>query len=175
MLRVTQVLEPWTDFSMIRPEVLEAACVRGTAVHGACEAYANGIWAPALPSEYQGYFDSFKKWFDLYVIRVIFTEKALKSDTFQITGHPDLCAIIKGDIFPRIIDYKTPASKYKTWRAQIGAYCTMARDAGYPVIGGMSLRLRADGGPAIADVYNDTTGDWAGFLSALNAYRYFKQ
>jgi len=82
---------------MVRPDVLAAACERGTAVHKACECYATGLWSPALPADWRGYFDSFKKWFDLYVLEVIFTEKPLKSDVLGLTGHPDLCALIKGD------------------------------------------------------------------------------
>ncbi len=37
---VTEVLQPWSDFSRIPPAVLEAAASRGTAAHQACEAIA---------------------------------------------------------------------------------------------------------------------------------------
>jgi hypothetical protein len=38
----------------------------------------------------------------------------------------------------------------------------------------MSLRLDPKGGDAKAVVYEYSDDDWAAFLSALNAYRYFK-
>jgi len=59
---VTQVLQPFADFSGIRPEVLEAAADRGTRVHSACLAKAAGAWSKPLPESEVGYYESFCAW-----------------------------------------------------------------------------------------------------------------
>jgi hypothetical protein len=65
MLRVTEILSPYNDFSHVPADVLEAAAARGTEVHLFCAAYAQGIWS-APPAEIAGYCDSFRAWFDLF-------------------------------------------------------------------------------------------------------------
>jgi len=165
----------FTDFSMIREDVLAAACARGTAVHSACGAYALGLWVSPLPDEYRGYFLSFTSWFDQYVEKVHLVEKRLFDETYKYKGKPDLALKIKGDKLPSVLDLKTPIAVGKTWCAQLAAYKNLIEINENIKIGRcLSLRLKVDGGPPIANDYQYSDSDYAAFLSALNAYRYFK-
>ena len=170
---VTTVLGAFADFDMIRPDVLEAAKLRGSGVHAAAAAYAAGLYVRPLPVDWQGYFDSFRRWFDLYVAEVIFVEERFQNHQFFYSGKPDLGAVLM-DGRRVVVDYKTPAAEYPTWKSQISAYCDLAEDVYPPHFDGMSLRLRRDGKPARANVYDSSGNDYAAFLSALAAYRYFK-
>ena len=69
MIRVTEALKPFADFSMIHPDVLDYASERGTVIHKACSNYANGVYVikGLWPPDYVGYFNSFTDWFDKYV------------------------------------------------------------------------------------------------------------
>lgn len=169
MITVTQALSPFVDLSMISDARLHYASARGTAVHRACSAYAQGLWVPALPSDYQLYFDSFKRWFDAWVKDIIWVERQLTDNTYRFSGHPDLyCYLISGEKL--IVDHKTPVTESPTWKAQIAAYCHLAEAES-----GMVLRLRPDGTEALATRYFNRAADFAAFLAALTAYRYFKK
>lgn len=170
---VTTVLGVFADFDVIRDEVLEAAKLRGSGVHAAAAAYASGLYVQPLPKDWQGYFDSFRRWFDLYVDEVIFVEERFHNEQFYFHGKPDLGAVLM-DGRRVVVDYKTPAAEMPTWKSQISAYCDLAEDYYGPHFDGMSLRLRRDGKPAKANVYDTSGNDFAAFLAALTAYRYFK-
>jgi hypothetical protein len=170
---VTTVLGVYTDFNAIRPDILEAAKLRGNAVHGAAAAYAKGLFVPPLPFDWQGYFDSFRRWFDACVKEVLFVEKRFFDEIFLYDGKPDLGAVLKDDRRV-IVDYKTPVAEYPTWKSQIAAYCELAKKTYPPEFEAVSLRLKKDGGAAKATVYDFSQNDYAAFLSALTAYRYFK-
>lgn len=170
---VTQVLGVFADFDKIRPDVLEEAQRRGTAVHNAAAAHALGLWSNSLPEIWQGYFKSFRNWFDKYVAEVIFVEERFHDDIFYFHGKPDLGAKLIDGRFV-IPDYKTPVTEYPTWKSQVAAYRHLAHKKYDYNFECMSLRLDKNGGPAKAAIYRYSDDDFAAFLSALNAYRYFK-
>lgn len=60
LLSVTRVLAPFTGLDAVRPDVLEAACRRGTAVHTACLLHAQGIFSIDPEGEWHGLVDSFR-------------------------------------------------------------------------------------------------------------------
>ena len=172
MFSVTQVLSPFSDFSRIRDDVLQAACDRGTAVHRFCQAYALGAWA-IEPEGLEGYCESFRRWYDLAVDEVVSVEQEYKDEQFGFMGHPDLVAVLKGTGAKAglaVIDYKTPVGKGTTWELQLSAYrhLTKAKNAG-------SLRLRSDGGVPIMDWVPDGPKLFNLFLSALNLKNYFSK
>jgi hypothetical protein len=169
------------DFSGIRADVLEAACRRGGIIHAAAASYARGLWVRPLAPSFQGYFDSFKNWFDQYVDQVLLVEVRLDCDVYKITGKPDLvCVLIDGRFV--VVDYKTPISEKPTWKAQLAAYRYLVQKywqekpnmlkANYPDC--MSLILKGNGQPARAYPYEYADSDFAAFLSARFAYGYFK-
>lgn len=167
MITVTQVLSPWADFSRIPGDVLQAACERGSSVHQYCQAYALGVWA-IEPEGLEGYCESFRRWFHTYVLEVISVEQEYRDDQFGFMGHPDIVVVIKEDLFPTVIDYKTPVGKGNTWELQLAAYRHLsgAKQAG-------SLRLDPDGGVPKMDWVPQDPKLFNLFLSALNLKNYF--
>ena len=174
---VTTVLNPFVDFSKIDPEVLRAASVRGQVVHDACASYALDMFVSFKrlrdfdPTALL-FFQSFQRWFDQYVGEVIFVEKELTCPIYQFIGHLDLFATMT-DGRKVIVDYKTPAVESRSWRAQLSGYRHLV-DVNYggkfPV---MALMLNREGRAAKAITYQHSDEDFAAFLSALNAHRYF--
>lgn len=175
MFSVTQVLEPFTDFSKIPPEVLEEAKLRGSMAHGLFASYALCLWIPAVPENCIGYFDSFKRWFDSTVELVVAVEKRLNHPIHRYTGQLDLLCKIKGDEGYALIDHKTPAALQLSWRVQTAAY----RELGlleYPdIFRTGTLRLSKEGRKAKFDEHTTTLAqDFAIFLNCLSAYKFFK-
>jgi hypothetical protein len=172
---VTTVLGPFTDFSSVPSGILEKAITRGKDTHRYSIAYALGMLFQEVPDYIKGYFDSFKRWFDKYVEKVYFAEVLLKDEILGFHGHPDLFVrMVDGrDVVP---DIKTPAVESPTWKAQLSAYRHLVkvneRLPEYPEC--MALQPRKDGREAKAILYNYADRDFRAFLSALNAYRYFK-
>lgn len=174
MVRVTEPLGVYFDRGGIPDRVLEAAAARGTACHAACAAYARRL--PVLVDEAaRPYFDSFRAWFDRYVKRVLFVEEAFEdSEVYFIQGHPDIVAeMIDGRV--RVIDYKTPQIESRTWRAQCAAYrWLVSRRLKTDDINAMALILSANGGAARGIPYQYESEDWAAYVAALTAFRYFR-
>lgn len=172
---VTTVLAPYSDFSNVRPDVLEAASERGSMVHRACGAMAKGVWAPRVPDEYAGYVESFSIWLHQAVEDVLLVEPELVHPVHGYCGHPDLIVRIKGDETYSLPDLKTPAVTYKPWRVQLAAYRELSEANGYPIGRVFSVRLKKNGKPPIINEYTSSmTGDFSIFLSCLNVWKFFK-
>lgn len=175
---VTTVLSVFSNFDSIPERILENACKRGTRVHSACCAYSRGVYCIPPPLEWHGYFRSFQYWFDQYVTKVFFAEQRFYDEDLGFNGMPDLgVELMPGFDFNRvIIDLKTPATEYPTWRAQTAAYLHLANKQYGPNFfdGHMALRLKSDGKMAKALPYKNQVRDFTAFMSALNAWRYFK-
>jgi len=167
MFSVTQVLGTYADFSRIPDDVLQAACDRGSAVHRYCQAYAMGAWA-IEPEGFEGYCESFRRWFDSVMVEVYTVEQEFRDDQFGFLGHPDIVARIAGNKGITVVDYKTPVGKGTTWELQLSAYrhLTKAQYAGH-------LRLDPAGGVPKMDWVPDDPKLFNLFLSALNLRRYF--
>lgn len=170
---VTQVLAPYAGFDRVRPDVLEAACARGTDTHTPCLAIASGVPFVFVKPELQGYVDSFRRWRDSMVDEVIAVEPALVHTSYLYTGMPDLIVRLKNETEQSVWDLKTSKSKGRVWCGQLAAYKELAIHSGYGAHRVCSLRLREDGSMPIADEYTYSDRDFAAFLSALNAWRYF--
>ena len=70
---VTTIINPYIDTQWFKKEHTD----RGSAVHDACEAHLKSLWIMPLPSDYQPYFDSFRRWIDLVLDRVVMVEERL--------------------------------------------------------------------------------------------------
>lgn len=170
---VTQILSPWQDFSQVCPDVLEAACVRGSQVHQICAAIAQGYWVPDIPAGCEGFIDSFRLWYDTAVSSVVMVEKRLTDKTHGFTGTPDLICFIKGDGNASVIDLKSPAVHSHSWRLQLAAYRHLASRE-MTIKRCFSLRLSKEGKRAKVVEYSETAHhDFSIFLSALNVWRFF--
>jgi hypothetical protein len=170
---VTKVLQPYADFSMIKPDVLQAASERGTAVHDACFAYATGLPSFGMDDDVKGYFESFKRWFDAMVKEVLLCEIRLIDEQHGFHGEPDLVVKAKnGEVM--LIDVKTPISKSKGWRLQMAGYARLCTLHGYEIDRIGSLRLSPKGKAPKMDWYEGNRDqDFAVFLSALNVFRFY--
>jgi hypothetical protein len=168
---VTQILKPFINTDWFTQEHAD----RGTIVHDYCHQYLAGEWfMPALPPEYQGYFDSFRRWADQAIDDVILAETRLIDPVYGFCGQPDFIGRIYGDPAPVLLDWKT-SQAYQRWFALQGAaYRLLAKtDKKIETTRAGSVRLKADGSGALVDW--ETPGALNVFLGILNAHHYFKK
>ena len=152
---------------------MRRAAARGTMVHRICAAIILGLWVMHIPDECLGYVDSFRLWLPA-VADVVLVEAELIDDELGFLGHPDLIVRMKGDSGLSVCDLKTPVVLNRLWKAQLAAYRHLAEHNGYgPIERVFSLRLSPEGRMPKLDEYFSVNNDFAAFLSALNAYRYF--
>lgn len=171
---VTEILKPWSDFSMIPPAVLEAASVRGTAVHDACATIARGLPVLSMSQEIEGYVESYSRWFELMVDEVLLVEERLIDVAFGYNGEPDL--IVRSNHQEIIlVDNKTPVQLLKTWQLQCAGYYNLAVKQGITPDKCGSLRLHPDGKIAKMEYYGNSLNDFNLFLQALNLHRFFNR
>lgn len=172
---VTEILGVYADFSRVPEDVLRNAALRGTAVHQACAAIAQGLWVPSLPDDAAPYVQSFKAWLPL-VDTFYAVEQEITDPTYGYVGHPDLIVRLNGEEFARVVDLKTPVTKNRLWAAQIAAYNNLATQilpGGLPIKRSGTLRLSPHGKLPKYDEYRDSAQDFHAFLCALTAYKYF--
>lgn len=173
-VRVTQVLGPYSDFSKIPTDILEAASERGTLVHDLCELYALDSLIEPIDEKIKGYFESFKKWFDKYVYEVISVEERLYDDEYLFTGKYDLLCRLKDDITKIVlVDYKTPANSFKTWQLQSAAYMLLLESKNISLDRRLCLQLRKDGSDSNVIEYTNHKQDKDLFIKSLELYRFF--
>lgn len=174
--RVTSILAPFSDFSMVPPNVLAAAGKRGAAVHEASLAYALGLWKP-VPEDLQGYLDSFKRWFDRFVIEVLAVEKELIHPQWGYVGHADLVALVSGYKAKPVVcvpDLKTPVTASRTWACQIAAYVEAEQLEHKEKVYGGALQLRKDGGLPKMTWVEDQSQAFNAFVGILSGWNYLK-
>ena len=168
---VTQVMKPYINTDFFKPEHAE----RGTIVHAACLCDIQDLWHPPLKPEYQGYFDSWKRWADNMIVKVILVETRLYDHDWGLKGKPDLAAVLKGDTMASLTDLKTSQAEQRSWKLQIAAYRHLLRkDKGISTHRGMCVRLKSDGSGCLVDEYaRDYRQDLNVFTGILNAHKYF--
>lgn len=174
---VTQVLGCFTDFSRVRPEVLARATERGKQVHGAIAAHLLGLWVPPLDDTVQPYFDSFRRWADIMIDRVLFVEKEIICNCYDYIGHVDAGLIVKNESHTTIIDWKSPITESKTWRGQNAAYLHLSDcHTKFPKVTRCgSVMLSPKGRTAKLKEHTEFQAQcFNAFLGALQAYKFFK-
>jgi len=174
---VTEVLGCFTDFSMINPAVLKHACDRGTKTHNAIAAHLSGLWVSTLDDEVQPYFDSFRRWADIMLDRVILVENEGICDCYNFMGHYDAVVILKGEDRPTLIDWKSPISGNRTWICQCSAYCHLAeKHSKVPVNRCGCVMLSPKGKTAKMQDYTSHRNEaFSVFLAALTAFKWLKK
>ena len=173
---VTQVLSPFNShLSAIPSHILERAANRGIEVHRACGNYAQGIWVKKLAIDVIPYVHSFIRWFIEYVEVVYMVEERLIDQELGFHGRLDFYLKMV-DGWEGIVDIKNPIVEAPTWKAQCAAYKHLIElKQNKNGIGAMALQLNNRGGMPRAIHYQHSADDFAAFLSALNAYRYFNE
>lgn len=168
---VTQVLRPYINTDWFKDEDR----IRGQKVHAACLCDLQGLWYPPLKPEYQGYFNSWKRWADQWIDQVIFVETRLYDHDWKVCGKPDLIAKLKTDRFWVLIDLKTSQAEHKSWRLQLAAYRHLAqKDKGISTKRAIAVRLKSNGSDCLINEYPyDYKPHLNIFLGALNLHYYF--
>lgn len=124
---VTSVLSPISDYSGVPAHALEAASLRGQAVHLACQFYDEGdlyeegldpVLAPYLSAWAQFRHDHDCNWFEI--------EKPRYCSRMGFAGTPDRVGTIDDE--PAILDIKTTASPMPAVGPQLAAYEMLAYD-----------------------------------------------
>lgn len=119
--RVSEVIAPLNDFGRIPFQVLENKARIGTETHDAIEKYILTKECIFINDDCMGYFESFKRWWDLLQYDVVITEQRLFCDKLRITGKMDALISKNGQI-PLLLDYKTSVKESPTWRLQAHLY-----------------------------------------------------
>jgi len=170
---VTEVLDRWVNWDAVPKKVLEAAKARGDAVHSICASFAKYGMAVNVPAQYAGYVNSFRDLFSRFE-QVITVEKRIFNDALRLTGRPDLVVVMTGERLPRVLDLKTPASVYRTWRTQLAAYKLLwEHDRQLPTDAPAYVRLKEDGSPAVVTIVEDWADETVRFMSALTLYHHY--
>lgn len=176
MISVTQVLGVFSRpaYSGVDQSVIAEAADRGRRVHAWCAGYARKVFMLPPAQDICGYTESFVRWFDSVVERVVLVEEELVHPTWMYVGHPDLVVALAGSDQHVLIDLKTPLGILPQYKAQLAAYKELIEAARGIAIDRMGiLRLKRDGGPALFTESTESARDLAAFLHALEAYKYF--
>jgi hypothetical protein len=165
---VTTILRPWMDTTFFTEEARD----RGTAVHNAAAAYLKGLYVRPLKPEWQGYFDSIRKWIDDYVVDTIVVEERLVDRALGFCGQLDLAARLHGENLPVQIDWKTGAPA--PWHAlQSAAYRhLLIEDRQIQTHRGLTVIPKPDGSGCRVVEHNNYR-DIATFTACLSAWRFF--
>lgn len=174
-LRVTEVLQPFANFTHIDPLTLANAADRGERVHAYCEAYSLGLFLNDIDDDCKNYVEVFKRWFDETVEEVIATEKRLNSPFYRISGKFDMVAKLKGAPNELVlIDIKTPATPSCSWTLQTAAYRILLREQmNLDISRRICLLLPKVGDSVKIAEYTDHERDERLYLACLELYRFF--
>ena len=166
---VTTIIKPYLNTDWFTEE----HSTRGSLIHDCCCAYLQGEWLlPELPIYYQGYFDSFKRWADATLDKILLLETRLKDDSLKFCGQPDFIGTIKGSDKVVLLDWKTSQQYHKWFALQGAAYRHLARvDAKIDTDASGSVRLKKDGSGCLVDY--PQKDQFNIFLGLLNAHNYF--
>ena len=147
--RVSQIISPLADFSMINPAVLANKARIGTNVHEAINDYLNESFPSISEDEFQ-YFKSFQAWhrtlqpiYQIKEARYFCPEK-------RITGQVDGVAKLGDQLI--LIDYKTSASESPSWIYQAHLYDYLLQVSGIETCG-RYLFLKLDRNGKLPKVY----------------------
>lgn len=166
---VTQIIKPYINTDWFTEEHSE----RGSIIHDCCHLYLQGEWLlPELPLHYQGYFDSFRRWADKTIDKIILLEKRLKDDTLRFCGQPDFIGTLKGSEKIVLLDWKTSQQYQKWFAVQGAAYRHLSRvDAKIETDASASVRLKQDGSGCLVNY--PEKDQFNIFLGLLNSHHYF--
>ena len=177
MIHVTEALSPFSSLALrdVPAERLQQAAERGRRIHAAVAAELSGLFCvhDLTPDEEMRAM-SLIAWSREYLGEVIAIEPELRDEALGFMGSPDLVCRLKSGT-AAVVDWKTPTTIATTWGAQLAAYAHLAAHAyGLQLpIARMVLIPSESGATPRAYYYDDQDRDFAAFLAALTAYRYF--
>ncbi len=128
---ITTVLGVLARYKGIPPEVLRRAAKLGKAVHQYSAAVDRGIvWFPdgGVPRAVKPYLDQWKMFVEAHVEKFLWIERPLISRTFQYGGTPDRLAVLRGQIFPCVIEIKRTQGIDRLVNLQVAAERQLANE-----------------------------------------------
>jgi len=168
---VTDIIGPYIDKTWFTEE----HTIRGSAVHNAIEAFLKGLFVIPLKEDYQPYFDSFRRWFDIAVDDVVMAEERLVDEDLGYCGQMDAILKLKGGDFDgTLADWKTSQSYQPWWRIQGESYRRLAEKEKLIVTDrSISVRLKKDGTGCLINENKYPAQSWNVFQGLLNAHKFF--
>lgn len=158
---VTQLLKPiGTDFSMIRPDVLERKRQLGTSVHLACEYDDEGELGDC-DDEVLGYVNGWRMFRSDNAVDVVHNEKQLFHESLRFAGTLDRVVVMQGQQW--IVDIKTAAEPVPSYGVQLSGYQLLL---GVEKIRRATVHLRPDGTYKMCEFKNPN--DMACFRALLS-------
>lgn len=136
---VTQTLAAvgLSDYSMVDPEILERARIRGTNVHKWTAEYDREGWIDEdwIAPEEHGYFDAWMRFRAESNVKIIDIEPPIigKIAGIEVAGTPDRLCYLNG--IRTVLDLKCCASEMLAWRLQLADYEMLT--TGWPRCGDM--------------------------------------
>jgi len=146
---VTSVLSPLMDFSLVDPELLEAASKFGTAVHKACELDDLGQLDEAeLDDNLRPYLAAWRQFSADFQVQWTLIEKKVFHQTLRYAGTLDRFGMIKAPRWARheeaVVDIKSSTSLYPAVGPQLAAYARATPEASL-LTKRLAVQLRDDG------------------------------
>ncbi|WP_297479816.1 hypothetical protein [Ferrovum sp.] len=168
MPSVTQILDQFSDYSMVPPHILERKRQIGTAVHAAIDLDLKGeLDEETIHSAWGGYFDGWRKFQKESGFIVESSEQRIYSEKYRYAGTLDLVGTLSSG--PALIDTKTTAVLMPSVGPQTAAY---AEGIGKPRIKRYALQLTPDGKYSLEPC--NGKNDWAVFQAALTLFNWRK-
>jgi len=175
LLRVTEIISPFTGIEFIPEKYLIPASQRGTLVHKFIESFLNGNEVFVFPTEAKPYMSSFRKFWDkhgkIFDDAKITLERRLNCEIHGITGQIDV--ILEKDGKTYLIDWKTSAKEHHYWCLQGAAYKYLCEVNGYQnVQKPLFVKINKD---KQADVYKygDCDFNLETFFKCLDIFKFF--
>ena len=169
---VTQCLSKLHDFGMIRKDILEAACQRGSFVHTLCEYHDQNDLDSESIGIYGGYLDAWIQFCADHKAVWTSIEQRGYSERYGFAGTWDRSGTLKGS--PFVVDIKTSAASHPVWGLQTSAYRQLLAesDPAWLLARRATVQLKPDGTYKFIEWSNPQ--DWTTFLSLINLINWSK-
>lgn len=175
-VRFSDIIKPFTGIEFVDSSLLDAAADKGTYVHQIIEGIVkNGLIQPIIEDEYQGYIDSFFKFWDdsshAFEGMKSSTEERFYDEDLKYTGAID--CIFFNKVKTYLLDWKTSSKPQKSWALQGAAYRHLLEKSGYQDVTVMFIHLTKKGKPKV-HTFENYQEDWRIFSNCLELYHYFQ-
>jgi hypothetical protein len=157
--------------------IRDNAAQMGTSLHHICRLFNrdHSFEIPAT-SKLGRMFDTYRRWFEMTIDRVIETEGLVVNKRFGYAGTFDLLAVLKGDVTPSVIDLKTSKDFWPTMALQLAAYREAILEEGKEVDRRLVVRIdKLETGKLQVKEFTQHARDFNAFLAALSLFRYFEK
>lgn len=142
---VSAIMTPLRDatYKGINGKTLERAADKGTSVHNSIENWIK-YSIEDVPEEHEGYFEAFRKWWELRKPIVVGSEVRIYHRLMQYAGTGDFVGYIDGEL--NLVDYKsTYAISDMTCGIQLEGYSQAFASHGIRIQKKRILHLKKDG------------------------------